>query len=172
MCQGYDPQPLLRILSQYLKAENTLLEIGMGPGNDFSYLSKKYKATGSDLSHHFLSLYKEKHKDADLLSLDAISLKTEKKFDCIFSNKVLMHLEKDDLKKSIKRQYEILNAGGLIFHSFWKGSGQDYIEESLFQYYLEDELLELFDKYFKVEYMSTYKELEDDDSILMIMRKK
>ena len=89
-------------------------------------LSKAYKTTGSDASQVFLDRYKQKNKDADLLKLDAVTIPTERKFDCIFSNKVLQHLTKEELKKSLQRQKEVLNPNGIAFHAVWRG---DKIEE-------------------------------------------
>ena len=49
-------------------------------------------------------IYKKKNKNAYLLLLDAITLKTKRKFDCIYSNKVLIHLTKQELTNSLKKK--------------------------------------------------------------------
>ena len=104
MAEGYDGAELIKILQKFLRADSTVLELGMGPGKDMDILEKSYVVTGSDNSQVFLDKYKEKHQDADLLLLDAVTLKTGRKFDCVYSNKVLHHLTKEDLRKSIQRQ--------------------------------------------------------------------
>ena len=73
----------------------------MGPGKDLDMLAKHYQVTGSDLSGVFLDLYRKKHKDADLLLLDAVSLKTDREWQGIYSNKVLHHLSKEELSESL-----------------------------------------------------------------------
>ncbi len=64
----------------------------------------------------FVDKYKKGNPEADLLKLDAVTLPTNKMFDCIYSNKVLHHLTREDLKKSIQRQSEIVNPNGIVFH--------------------------------------------------------
>jgi len=172
MCEGYDPTELITLLKKYLEKGSTLLELGMGPGNDLDVLKNDFTVTGSDITEHFLTLYKEKSPTSDIMKLDAISLETNRRFDCIYSNKVLMHLTTEDLRKSIINQKNILNANGLICHTFWKGTSQEYMEGTLFQNYLEDDLLTLFHKEFELLYIESFKELEDDDSIVLIMKAK
>ena len=93
MCDGMDGRALIDILKTHLSEGSNLLEIGMGPGTDLDILRESYRVTGSDSSQVFLDLYRKKKPDASLLLLDAISLNTESKFDCIYSNKVLHHLK-------------------------------------------------------------------------------
>ena len=81
----------------------------MGSGKDLDILNKTFKVTGTDLSNVFVEKYKKKYKDADVFVLDAITLKTERKFDCIYSNKTLQHLKKSEFEQSLKKQKELLN---------------------------------------------------------------
>jgi 2-polyprenyl-3-methyl-5-hydroxy-6-metoxy-1,4-benzoquinol methylase len=66
-------------------------------------LAETCKVTGSDLSEVFLKLYWKDHPHADTLLLDAVTINTDRTFDCIYSNKVLHHLSADDLQKSLER---------------------------------------------------------------------
>jgi cyclopropane fatty-acyl-phospholipid synthase-like methyltransferase len=50
MCNEYDGLELYNVLSNHLKKDSSLLEIGCGPGNDITYLQRNYSVTGSDLS--------------------------------------------------------------------------------------------------------------------------
>ena len=172
MAEGYDGAELIRILQKYLPANSTVLELGTGPGKDLDILKKSYTVTGSDNSQVFLDKYREKHQDADLLLLDAVTVKTERRFDCIYSNKVLHHLTKEDLVKSLQRQKEILNPNGIVFHSFWKGSKTEDIEGLLFTYYEMDDLKKMAESNFDVLAIETYAEMEKDDSIYVILRNK
>ena len=99
MAEGYDGVELIKILQKYLSKDSTVLELGMGPGKDLDILKESYTVTGSDNSQIFLDKYKENHQDADVLLLDAVNIPTNRKFDCIYSNKVLHHLSKEDLVK-------------------------------------------------------------------------
>ena len=111
MAKGHDGRKLIEKLSDYLPADSTILELGMGPGNDLEILSKRYEVTGSDNSNLFIDRYRRANPEADLMLLDAVTLKTDRRFDCLFSNKVLHHLQRADLKISIPRQAELLEDG-------------------------------------------------------------
>ena len=140
MAEGYDSAELIKILQKYLPKNSTVLELGIGSGKDMNILTKLYAVTGSDNSQIFLDKYKKINLDADLLLLDAVTMKTDRRFDCIYSNKVLHHLTREDLAKSFQRQKEILNPNGIAFHSFWKGNKTENMEGLLFTYYeIEDE---------------------------------
>lgn len=172
MCEGYDPTELITLLKKYLEKNSTLLELGMGPGIDLDALKEDFTVTGTDITEYFITLYKEKYPAADIMQLDAITLEIDRKFDCIYSNKVLMHLSTEELKKSILNQKKILNRNGLICHTFWKGTSREYMEGTLFQNYLEEDLLELFQADYELLHIESYKEFKDDDSIVLIMKAK
>ena len=54
---------------------------------------------------------------------------------------MLLSLTKDDLKKLLQRQKEILNHNGVGFHSFWKGNKIENIEGLLFTYYETEDMV-------------------------------
>jgi len=172
MSMGYDGEELIKILNKYLQTNSTVLELGMGPGKDLDILAQKYKVTGSDFSQLFLELYKKSNPDADLLRLNAIELKTERKFDCIYSNKVLQHITQNDLIKSFNQQLNILNNSGIAFHSFWYGDKEENHHGLRFIYYTENILEQLIPAEFEIIESKKYTEMSDDDSIYLILRKK
>lgn len=172
MAEGYDGVELIKILQNYLSKDSTVLELGMGPGKDLDILKESYTVTGSDNSQIFLDKYKENHQDADVLLLDAVNIPTNRKFDCIYSNKVLHHLSKEDLVKSFQRQKEILNPNGIVFHSFWKGNKIEKIEGLLFTYYETGDLEKIMKPNFEILGLETYTEMENNDSIYVILRIK
>ncbi|MDP8207781.1 MAG: class I SAM-dependent methyltransferase [Candidatus Electryonea clarkiae] len=171
MVEDYEADELIAILKKHLPAGSTVLELGIGPGKDLDLLAQTYTVTGSDSSNVFLDLYHEKHPSADLLMLDAVSLETERTFDCIFSNKVLHHLPKPDIPRSFSRQRELLTDGGLLMHSFWYGDKEEEFQGLRFVYYTEDELLNIIGSGFEVVALERYKEEEDDDSFYIILRR-
>lgn len=171
MAEGYDGAELISTLKKHLPSKSSVLELGMGPGKDLDILKKDYKVTGSDISPIFLELYKEKHKDTSLIKLDARKLRTEEKFDCIYSNKVLHHLSTRGLKKSIKKQKRLLNTNGLLLHSFWRGDIDEIYKKLKFVYYTKNELIDYFGEEFEIVEIDTYKEMEENDSIYIIVRK-
>lgn len=168
IAEGYDGRMIIDQLNLHLKPGAQILEVGMGPGKDLEILSEKYKVTGSDFSVAFLDLYREKNPGADLLQLDALTLNTDRTFDCIYSNKVLHQLSRTDLKQSFKRQLELLNPGGLLCHSFWYGDKTVEHRGAKFEYYTENTITDYFAKPIKLIYFKKYMEMVADDSIFFI----
>jgi len=168
MAAGYDGRELIEALRSHLPDGATILEIGMGPGVDLKLLGQHFTVTGSDNSQYFLDRFSSSNPDADLLYLDAISIETERKFDCIYSNKVLHHLTDEDLAKSLRRQKVVLKDGGLIMHSFWRGEGVEEHDDLRFVYQREDSLRAIFGEVFNKVSVVTYTEMEDDDSLYVL----
>ena len=172
MAKGYDGRELIDVLQSLLSPDSRVLELGMGPGVDFAMLSEKFRATGSDNSAYFLDRYRKIDPDADLIKLDAVTLDTERQFDCIYSNKVLHHLEPDDLAASFAQQRKLLPAGGLIMHSFWRGSDVEEHAGMLFVQQTEESIRALLGDNFDVVEVVVYKEMEDDDSLYVTAKAK
>ena len=163
---------LIEKLKRILPANSVFLEIGSGPGTDWKILSESYKVIGSDNSAEFLNHLINENPNGEFLELDAITLKTDKNFDGIYSNKVMHHLTNNELIDSVKRQYEILNSNGIICHSFWKGDGSEIFKGLFVNYHNEVGLKKVFKNYFEILSIEKYKEFENDDSLLLIGKKK
>jgi cyclopropane fatty-acyl-phospholipid synthase-like methyltransferase len=164
---------MVGVLKRHLPAGSSVLELGMGPGRDLDLLRVAFEATGSDRSTAFLDLYRRTHPDADLLQLDAVVLDTDRRFDALYSNKVLHHLPRGQMIQSLARQREILHDGGLAMHSFWQGEddGEEH-EGLLFTRFTEAQLEGAFEGAgFEVVEMKGYSEMNDDDSIYVVARK-
>jgi len=172
MARGFDGAELIEILKNHLAGGRTVLELGMGPGKDLDILGRTYQVTGSDHSQVFLDMYTETHKDVDLLKLDAVTLETDRTFDCIFSNKVLQHLTRDDLSTSFKNQSRLMNEDSILFHALWYGNKEDEEFNGLrFVYYTEETLKEHIRDYELIDF-KTYTEMEKDDSFYVILKKE
>lgn len=163
---------LIEKLKQYLPLKSNLLEIGSGPGSDWEILSESYSVTGSDNSSEFLNHLTTKYPKGEFINIDAITIKSENKFDGIYSNKVLQHLKDNELIESIKRQSEVLNTDGIVCHTFWKGDDSEVFKGLFVNYQNEEGIKDLFNKYFDIISITTYAEFEEDDSILLIAKKK
>ncbi len=169
--KDWDGKKLIKILKKYLPKNATLLEIGIGPGRDLDVLKKTYKVTGSDSSKVFLDRYKKNNKNADLLKLDAVTILTERKFGGIYSNKVLHHLTKTDLKKSFARQKELLNQNGIAFHCFWSGNKVEKKRGLLWVYYEINTLKKIIGNNFEILEIKAITEMEKNDSIYVVLKK-
>ncbi len=159
---------LIKKLQPFLSNGSEVLEIGSGPGTDWKILSEYYNVTGSDISREFLVHLKKNNPSGRFFDLDAVTLNTKEKFDCIYSNKVLHHLKDKELTESINNQYEILNPGGIICHSFWRGEGTEVFKGMFVNYYTVESLRKIFESKFDIFLLEEYKEFEDRDSILLI----
>jgi trans-aconitate methyltransferase len=171
MAEGFDGRELVEKLGAFLPEGSTVLELGMGPGVDLELLSRKYKATGSDTSEIFLSRYRAEHPDADLLSLDAVTLDTDRKFQCIYSNKVLHHLTRHELPRSFLRQADVLRPGGITLHTFWHGEEETH-HGMRFVYYEFSELEAMIPTEFQILEISLYEEMEENDSICLVLKRR
>ena len=171
MVEGNDSGYLLGKLEKYLSPGSTLLEIGTGPGKDLDLLRLRYEATGSDLSQVFIDKYLTVNPQATVLKLDAVTLNTNQKFHCVYSNKVLHHLPKDQLPISFYNQDKILESGGIVMHTFWYGDKIESFDGLLFVYYTINQLKEILPENWDILEASLYKEMNDDDSICLIARK-
>ncbi|MEP1093987.1 MAG: class I SAM-dependent methyltransferase [Cyclobacteriaceae bacterium] len=172
MAEGYNGGELIEIFKKFLPAESDVLELGSGPGTDWKLLDTHFSVVGSDNSKEFLKRLIESIPDGKFLELDASTLQTRKTFDGIYSNKVLHHLKDEELQSSIERQYEILNDGGIICHSFWEGEGSEVFKGLFVNYHYEAELNKLLEDKFEILHLEKYKEFEEDDSIFLVARKK
>ena len=172
MTEGYQGPLLIDWMVDYVEAGSEVLELGMGPGTDMKELEKMYRVTGSDYSPDFLHRYRAFHPHADLIHLDAVTMETKKQFDCICSNKVLVHLTREELEHSLKEQERCLRSKGVLLHTFWRGTGQEEHEGVLFTSYEEDDLRAIFRPLFDILEIQTYREESDDDSILVVVKKR
>ena len=168
ICDEYDGAELYAVLDQHLESGSTLLELGCGPGNDVSYLKDRYHVTASDFSDEFINRGREKFPDVRFLKLDAVSIKTDESFDCVFSNKVLHHLALEDLEKSLQRQQQVIAPGGLFAHTFWLGDKEMTMEGMLFLFHDRDRLIELVSRYFTIKQLYDYQEFEEGDSLFIL----
>ena len=172
MAEGYDGRELVDVLKKHLASNSTVLELGMGPGVDMEILGESFRVTGSDNSELFLRRYRNKHPDADLVLLDAVTMDVDKAFDCIYSNKVLMHLTTEELAESLHRQATVLNSRGVLLHSFWYGAQVEEHRGLRFVQYTEESFAQIVGDEYEMVESRRYAEMEEMDSIYFVLRKR
>ena len=172
MCNGYDGTNIYKLLSKSLPVGSTLLELGSGGGLDIEYLKRVYSITGSDLSEAFLNVCKEKHPEVPFIKLNAKNLELNELYDCIYSNKVLHHFTKEELKESLLQQTKFLSSRGLIAHSFWLGDEDEEMNGLLFTYYNRAELISIISESYDILSTLSYQEFKEDDSLFVVARIK
>ena len=169
---SHDGTLLVDLLVKNLAEGDSVIELGMGPGKDFSLLSNYFQVTGSDYSKLFLEIYREKHENADLMHLDARTLETERKFDAIFSNKALIHFSSEELQLSFNRQHQLLNDNGLILHSFWYGERTSVFNDLTLVEHNEKDLSDMLENLFDILDIKQHAKMSENDSIYVLARKK
>ncbi len=172
MAKDVNSAGLIEKFKQYLPEGSNILEIGSGPGTDWKTLSHFYHVIGSDYSKEFQTRLKTKYPNGEFLLLDAENLAVDRLFDGLYSNKVLIHMNNDELEKSLFRQTQILNDKGIICHSFWKGEGTELFNSLFVNYQTKGTIEELVSKYFNIKLLEEYKEFEDNDSIVVVAELK
>ena len=171
MAKGFDGRDLVEKLKRYIPEGSSVLELGMGPGVDLMILKEYYKVTGSDSSPYFLNRFHELHPDTDLIHLNAKNININRSFDCIYSNKVLIHLSDSEIGISLEQQSAALNDGGILLHSFWRGDDAEVMEGMFFNNLTEQRLREIIQDRFQILELEIYGEMNDDDSIYVILKK-
>jgi SAM-dependent methyltransferase len=172
MVDGYDGASLVDILRRHLAPGATVLELGMGPGKDLTLLSQHFEVTGSDSSKIFVDRYRAEHPESDVFVLDAVSMNLDRRFNAIYSNKVLQHLTKDDAARSLAGQHRVLQPGGIALHSLWYGDSVEEHHGLLFQQYTKETFSALVAPHFNVVESARFKELEADDSLYVILQRR
>lgn len=173
MTKDYDSGAIINKVKDFLPPDSTLLELGMGFGNDLLALSQYYQVTGSDFSPIFLDEFRRSYPEIEVLELNAADFSLNPKFDCIYSNKVLYHLSVDEFRKSLQLQAEHLNDDGILIMTMWYGRHrEEFYEDGLrFVYYTEKEITEQIPVCLRIETIERYTEDEQDDSLLIVLRK-
>ncbi len=172
MTRDYQGPLLIDWMLKYVEPGSSVLELGMGPGKDLAELQKYYRATGSDSAPDFLHRFRAFHPHADLFYMDAVAMETDEKFDCICSNKVLMHLTREELQDSLQEQNRVLTPDGTLLHTFWTGSGEEEYEGILTVSYSNEELKAIFQSEFEIVNIEKYQEEAEGDSILVVAKKR
>jgi len=172
IAKGYDGAELIKLLEPHLETGSSLLELGMGPGVDLNLLAEKFAVTGSDTSAYFVNRYKELHPKANAIQADAVTIESDNKFDCIYSNKVLHHLSDDELNHSFKRQAEVLNPSGIILHSFWFGDEVMKMHGMTFYYRQIQDVTKRIEDHFDTIDAQKYDEMDAGDSFWVLARKR
>lgn len=170
MAEGYDGRTHIEHLHGLLAPGAEVLELGIGPGVDLDMLAERYRVVGSDLSQPFLDRYAAMRPDAELLRLDAVEINTTRRFDCIYSNKVLHHLTSEELTQSLQRQAEIIRPDGLLLHGLWAGEATENHAGLHSQQHTAETLATVMPPMLTIAECSSYQEMSTDDSIRVVFR--
>ncbi|MCT7464890.1 class I SAM-dependent methyltransferase [Aliarcobacter cryaerophilus] len=119
--ENADVNEIQNILFKTFEKKSKLLEIGCGSGRDASFMtSNGFDVIGIDGSKNMIDEAKKNHPKLSTKLFNKTlpnDLTFDTKFDGIYSIATLMHLTKDDLKKTILKIYDLLNPSGKILIS-------------------------------------------------------
>lgn len=112
---------LNKILLKYIPKDSVVLDLGFGSGREISFLyNNGYKVYGLDYCEKFIESFSNKNIQVSHTILPHIKIDSfaVKKFDSIISIATLMHLTKEEIKKTIKNIKKILNKQGIVIISY------------------------------------------------------
>jgi ubiquinone/menaquinone biosynthesis C-methylase UbiE len=125
--------PERNLFSKVLLPKASILDVGCGGGRDAKFfLQKGFKVTGIDASSVLISIAKQEvpkvtFKKMDVLKLDFLA----DSFDAVWAQAILLHLQRKDIPKALKRFYKILKPGGYVHINVKKGKGEAFVSEKL-----------------------------------------
>ncbi len=173
MSKEYDGSKFMKVLTSYLPTGATVLELGMGEGKDQAFLKDAgFSPTPSDNSQPFLDRWNSAHPTETALYIDAVSVEIDSMFDCIYSNKVLQHLQEEEFTESLQNQANILNDGGILFHSIWYGEESGDMGGSFYMSHTEKSLEKLIPESLELVKLTRYTEMDENDSCWIVLQKR
>lgn len=173
--EGIDGRELVDLLVDSVEVGAPVLELGSGLGKDARLLAEHLTVTASDASVAFLAHLRSTAPELEVLGLDARSLAppalpADRRFAAIYSNKVLHHLERDELRASFATQRHRLRSGGWALHTFWPGTRRIERDGLLFQEHDEASLRAALREGWLIERCFYYSELGHHDSLALLLR--
>lgn len=105
-------------LREYLPRFKKVLELGSKKGNDLKLLNEYYEVVASENDKVKTRYLKDEFIDIRVILLDALTVDTHKRFDCIYSRNMFDENSLYEISQSLENQKKILNSDGLIFHIF------------------------------------------------------
>ena len=119
----------IRLLSKGAR----VLDVGCGGGRDTrAFVAQGFKVTGVDLSFVMIKEAKKQIPQAIFKTMDVLDLNFPgETFDVIWANAVLLHLDRQDVSKALKKFYKILKPNGIVHIRVKKGKGEEYVKEKL-----------------------------------------
>jgi hypothetical protein len=78
----------------------------------------------------------------------------------------------EKLRQSFERQHAVLNADGVMLHSFWYGEGASEFGDLTLVYHNERDLAAMLEESFDILELERHAKMAEGDSIYVIARKR
>lgn len=107
---------IITAFRKYLPRFKKVLELGSKKGDDLKLLHSYYEVVASEDEKVKTRFLKDEFIDIRVILIDKVTVDTHKRFDAVFSRNVLDTINLIQINESLKKQKNILNKEGMIFH--------------------------------------------------------
>ncbi len=147
------PKEQLQLFLAHLVTGDKVLDLGCGNGVYTQYFSEHgFKVVGLDASSAMLAFARLKAPQATLIEADMMEMEFEaESLAGVWAKASLLHLTKEELPQVLKKVYQFLKPGGVLYITVKKGEGESELFQDkytpgqkigrFFAFYEEDELL-------------------------------
>lgn len=160
------------VLARHIVSGASLLELGSGTGHDLPLLADRYHVTASDICEAMVNCLRAAHPAIPALQLDAVSIHALGRFDALFSNKVMQHLDDKEVHESMHRQQQVVRPGGIIAHTFWINRSTRHKPFGSKKTKPKACLIEMVAEHFEIAEVMSYGAFMPNDSLLVIARNR
>lgn len=110
---------LLKLIQEKTLTNSSILDIGCGPGMYLSLLKdNSYNLHATDINQSMIDEAKKNVPNATYYTGNFIDINIHQKFDFIYCIGVLIYISRNDLDVFIKKTYDLLNNGGILYLNY------------------------------------------------------
>lgn len=164
--EGLEAKLLMARLEKYLEASSSLLDLDGEQSVELMYLRDNLAMHGTEYKEKILNSYETNTEIPNSVK------NVFRKFDCIYSNKVMTHITENQVIESAAKQYNRLNPGGLICHTFWRGDSDVEVNGEKTYYYELEDIRNIFNEHFTILELAYFTEKVPNDSIYIIAQRR
>lgn len=138
---------------KYMPKQGKILDIGFGSGRDMMYFeSVGYTVCGIDPTVSFVDRMKDKGYSVEVMYSEDLNYMNE--MDGIWACASLLHVKRVNISSVMKKCYEALKTGGIMYCSFKYGNYEverngryfNYLDEESFKEVIKDTGFTIIDK--------------------------
>lgn len=118
-----------------IPSDSKVLDVGCAGGRDSAiFIKNNLSVVGIDLVDEFIKIAKKNVPKGKFYAMDLLNIKLPRNyFGAVWTNAVLLHIEKKDISKVLKSLYLVLKPGGVIHIRVKRGRDSKMIIDKLSQ---------------------------------------